>query len=105
MATTVLPAEMAGITRERNPSNGTSAGHTTPTVPIGSFIASATLRNGGVCTPPPYFFAPAAEGKKSSVPRGASACACFFSPPAGKPPGGGREAGRGKRGDSRGGGS
>src|SRR5712691_11716548 len=49
---TVFPADMAGITRERNPSSGASAGQITPTVPTGSFMASATLRNGGLCTAP-----------------------------------------------------
>src|SRR2546427_1996603 len=67
MATTVFPTAMAGITRDKNPSKGASAGQTIPTVPIGSCIASVTLRNGGSCTAPSYLSAQAAYEKTRSM--------------------------------------
>jgi len=42
----VLPMEMAGMTKERNPAWRIRWANDT-TVPMGSFIASATFRNGG----------------------------------------------------------
>src|SRR5438270_11625977 len=52
MATAVLPIRNTGITVKRKPSSGISCGQMTATVPIGSFMAIAMLRNGGLCTAP-----------------------------------------------------
>src|SRR5256885_15755380 len=47
IATTVFPVSTSGATRDTKPSSGWSAGQTTPTTPIGSFIARGTPRTGG----------------------------------------------------------
>src|SRR5256885_8855167 len=57
MATTALPIAIAGATSETKPSSGASSGQATPITPIGSFIASVTMRNGVWCTSPSHLSA------------------------------------------------
>ena len=60
IARTVFPVATSGATRETKPSSGRSAGHATPTTPIGSFIASVTPRTGVWWTAPSHLSAQAA---------------------------------------------
>ena len=87
IATTVFPMAMAGITSDTNPSSGISwvCGDTIPTVPIASSIASATFRNGGLCTAPSDLSAHAAYEKMRSIPRCTSTGSSFPSHNAGEP--------------------
>ena len=59
-AITVFPTARSGIARDRKPSSGASLGQMTPTVPMGSFMAMAILRNGGLWTAPSNLSAHAA---------------------------------------------
>ncbi len=56
----VFPAARTGMTSDMKPSSGCAGGQTMPTVPIGSFMAMAMLRNGGLWTAPSYLSAHAA---------------------------------------------
>jgi hypothetical protein len=38
----------SGNTRDKNPSRGASSGQTIPVVPMGSFMAMAIIRKGGL---------------------------------------------------------
>ena len=54
------PSQWPGATSETKPSSGRSSGQTSPITPIGSGIASVTLRRGVRCTSPSYLSAQAA---------------------------------------------
>jgi hypothetical protein len=59
-AITVFPIAIAGSTAETKPRRGDASGHAMPSTPIGSGMASVTLRKGVWCTWPSYLSAQAA---------------------------------------------
>ena len=59
-ARALAPIAIAGAMALTKPSSGAESGHATPITPMGSFIASVTLRMGAACTRPSYLSAQAA---------------------------------------------
>jgi len=65
--TAVLPVAKTGKTTDNKLKSGASLGQIIPTVPIGSFMAIAIVRDGGLCTAPSNLSAQAAYENMRSM--------------------------------------